>query len=191
MLVKTLPVYCKFEAKTTIQAYMTELSEQLLSSMANDIFPFSDICAKCNMNRKSFYYHFRDKFDLVNWIFDVEYLNHVQIGKNLIGWDSVLHLCNYFYENKDFYRKAMKVEDQNSFINHFRDLVSPLMAEDIREIVGEQTDADFYVNFFCDAVICAFGRWISQKEPIPPQKFVELLKSCIQVVVITQARMNS
>ena len=34
----------------------------------------SDICAKCNMNRKSFYYHFRDKFDLVNWIFDVEYL---------------------------------------------------------------------------------------------------------------------
>ena len=34
----------------------------------------SDICAKCNMNRKSFYYHFKDKFDLVNWIYDVEYL---------------------------------------------------------------------------------------------------------------------
>ena len=50
MLVKTLPVYCKFEAKTTIQAYMTELSEQLLSSMANDIFPFSDICAKYGFN---------------------------------------------------------------------------------------------------------------------------------------------
>ena len=79
----------------------------------------------------------------------------------------------------------------NSFINHFRELVSPLMAEDIREILGEQTDADFYVNFFCDAVICAFGRWISQKEPTPPKKFVELLKSCIQVVVITQERMNS
>ena len=27
------------------------------------------------MNRKSFYYHFKDKFDLVNWIFDVEYLS--------------------------------------------------------------------------------------------------------------------
>ena len=97
----------------------------------------SDICAKCNMNRKSFYYHFKDKFDLVNWIYDVEYLSHVQIGENLIGWDSVLHLCDYFYENKDFYRKVMKVEDQNSFINHFRDIVSPLMEEDIREILGE------------------------------------------------------
>ena len=28
-----------------------------------------DICESCNMNRKSFYYHFRDKYDLVNWIF--------------------------------------------------------------------------------------------------------------------------
>lgn len=42
----------------------------------------------------------------------------------------------------------MKVEDQNSFINHFRDIVSPLMEEDIREILGEKTDAEFYVNFF-------------------------------------------
>ena len=24
------------------------------------------------MNRKSFYYHFKDKYDLVNWIFDTE-----------------------------------------------------------------------------------------------------------------------
>lgn len=46
MLVKTLPVYCKLDKDTTIQTYMTALSEQLLSSMANDIFPFSDICAK-------------------------------------------------------------------------------------------------------------------------------------------------
>ena len=50
MLVKTLPVYCNFEPKTTIQAYMAELSEQVMSSMANDIFPFSDICAKYGFN---------------------------------------------------------------------------------------------------------------------------------------------
>ena len=50
MLVKTLPVYCAFEEKTTIQTYMAELSEQLMSSMANDIFPFYDICAKYGIN---------------------------------------------------------------------------------------------------------------------------------------------
>lgn len=34
----------------------------------------SDICDRCRMNRKSFYYHFRDKYDLVNWIFDTEFM---------------------------------------------------------------------------------------------------------------------
>ena len=175
------------------QGLVKTLEERLGTSMETTPFAkitVSDICAKCNMNRKSFYYHFKDKFDLVNWIYDVEYLSHVQIGENLIGWDSVLHLCDYFYENKDFYRKVMKVEDQNSFINHFRDIVSPLMEEDIREILGEKTDAEFYVNFFCDAVICAFGRWISQKEPLPPKEFANMMKSCIKVVAITQERME-
>ena len=34
----------------------------------------SDICMDCGINRKSFYYHFRDKYDLVNWIFFVGFL---------------------------------------------------------------------------------------------------------------------
>ena len=29
----------------------------------------SDLCEECGLNRKSFYYHFKDKYDLVNWIF--------------------------------------------------------------------------------------------------------------------------
>ena len=46
MLVKTLPVYCRFDDKTTVASYMASLQEQLMNSMANDIFPFSDIAAK-------------------------------------------------------------------------------------------------------------------------------------------------
>ena len=131
------------------------LASALKELNGNDTFAkitVSDICAKCNMNRKSFYYHFKDKFDLVNWIYDVEYLSHVQIGENLIGLGQGVTsiFVIYFYENKRFLQEGNEVEDQNSFINHFRDIVSPLMEEDIREILGEKTDAEFYVNFFCD-----------------------------------------
>ena len=37
----------------------------------------------------------------------------------------------------------MKVEDQNSFINHFRDIVSPLMEEDIREFLEKKQMRNF------------------------------------------------
>ncbi|MCH5211359.1 MAG: amino acid adenylation domain-containing protein, partial [Oscillospiraceae bacterium] len=46
MLVKTLPVYCSFNDDTTVSEYMKGLQEQLMNSMANDIFPFSDVAAK-------------------------------------------------------------------------------------------------------------------------------------------------
>ena len=40
--------------------------KELMESTPFTKITVSDICAKCNMNRKSFYYHFKDKFDLVN-----------------------------------------------------------------------------------------------------------------------------
>ena len=46
MLVKTLPVYCRFDGKMPVSAYMMAVQEQMMNSMANDIFPFSDIAAK-------------------------------------------------------------------------------------------------------------------------------------------------
>ena len=46
MLVKTLPVYCRFDGKMPVNVYMMAVQEQMMNSMANDIFPFSDIAAK-------------------------------------------------------------------------------------------------------------------------------------------------
>lgn len=46
MLVKTLPVYLKFDGSTGLFEYMSGLSSQLMSSMAYDIYPFSDIAAR-------------------------------------------------------------------------------------------------------------------------------------------------
>ena len=33
-----------------------------------------EICEACGMSRKSFYYHFKDKYELLNWIFETEFV---------------------------------------------------------------------------------------------------------------------
>ena len=43
--------------------------KKLMREKPFDKISVSDICIDCGINRKSFYYHFRDKYDLVNWIF--------------------------------------------------------------------------------------------------------------------------
>ena len=57
----------------------------------------SDICVECGINRKSFYYHFRDKYDLVNWIFYVGFIGEMDMSSYQTGWDWVEDICRYFY----------------------------------------------------------------------------------------------
>lgn len=61
--------------------------------------PFSkisvgDICEDCGMNRKSFYYHFRDKYDLVNWIFYVDFIERMDWSSCRNEWDMLEALCS-------------------------------------------------------------------------------------------------
>ena len=72
------------------------LAEALREQM--NIEPFGkisvgEICDRCQMNRKSFYYHFRDKYDLVNWIFDTEFLTIVKNCESEDPWGILTDLC--------------------------------------------------------------------------------------------------
>ena len=55
----------------TKQALANSLKE-LMNTQGFSKISVKDIVEKCGMNRKSFYYHFKDKYDLVNWIFYTE-----------------------------------------------------------------------------------------------------------------------
>ena len=54
-------------------AYIIVLRELMMELFFEKI-NVAQICERCNMNRKSFYYHFKDKYDRVNWIFDTEFI---------------------------------------------------------------------------------------------------------------------
>ena len=66
-----------------------------------------DICEACDMNRKSFYYHFQDKYDLVNWIFYTEFFDEFQVERTSSA-DALVRLCEFFEKNREFYRNALK-----------------------------------------------------------------------------------
>ena len=89
--------------------------KQLMAAEPFSKISVGDICQVCQMNRKSFYYHFRDKYDLVNWIFQTEFLTAVQRRPYESTWALIGDLCEYFYENRAFYHNALSVEGQNSF----------------------------------------------------------------------------
>ena len=143
----------------------------------------SDICERCNMNRKSFYYHFRDKYDLVNWIFDTEFIAVIYQQYPGVSWDLFTALCTYFYENRSFYRKALSIKGQNSFSEHFYELLYTAFRARLREMAGTEKISDFQVNFFSDAATMTIKRWILDKNCMTVEECLEQLKACIRYMV--------
>lgn len=165
------------DSSITKKALANALKE-LMKEMPFEKIRVANICERCGMNRKSFYYHFKDKYDLLNWIFDSEF-STVARGKypddSFDQWiNGLLNECQYFYENRDFYRKALKLEGQNSFSEHFREYVVPAFHNRLVSILGSDVD-EFDLNFYIDAAICAIERWILDENCMPPEVFVEKL----------------
>lgn len=166
------------DSNITKRALAASLKELLQEEPFSKI-SVANICEKCNMNRKSFYYHFKDKYDLVNWIYDTEFFEIAKKKNYTTEWEAMEDICRYFYQNRNFYQKVLMIEGQNSFTGYFRELLLPVISEYLKNIFYEEENWNFYVDFFADAFILAIERWLQEKDCIPADKFILLAKSCI------------
>lgn len=166
------------DSNITKQALAAALKGQMEAKPFSKI-SVGDICAACGMNRKSFYYHFKDKYDLVNWVFYTEFILPAFGRDRERGWAVLGRLCQYLYENQGFYRKILALEGQNSFGEYFRDIISPAIQEDVERLFGRGEANDFYVDFYLDAFLAAIKRWLLAKSPMPAEVFVFHLRRCL------------
>lgn len=167
------------DSKITKKALATAL-KALMEEKPFEKINISDICERCDMNRKSFYYHFRDKYDLVNWIFDTEFIAIARKKEYDTYWKLIEDICEYFYSNHNFYRKALSVQGQNSFAEHFRELLLPVIKSRMAGQFISEKSTDFQIQFFSDALVMAFQRWIEAKDPLTPEEFMIQSKVCVQ-----------
>lgn len=166
------------DSNITKRALANALKEQL------EVEPFSkisisDICDRCEMNRKSFYYHFRDKYDLVNWLFDAEFTVFLRKRDNGGAWDFFEALCCYLYDNRVFYRKILTVRGQDSFYEHLRGYLRPFLQAPLTDISGQTEAPGLYMDFFTDSLSCTLERWLLEKDCQEPMQFVASIKELL------------
>jgi len=171
------------DSNITKQALAASLRE-LMQEVPFEKINVGHICERCGMNRKSFYYHFKDKYDLVNWIFDTNFIafaaESVAGGTENDRWEFIENVFMYFYEEREFYRKAFLIKGQNSFSDHFREYIFPLLKNRLSFLIGDDGTDDFVVSFFSDAILCSMERWMVDKECMPPKQYVAKIKRLVQ-----------
>lgn len=150
--------------------------KKLMDKYPMEKIKISDIVEQCGMNRQSFYYHFKDKYDLVNWIFYTEFIESIKSFLDKPPGELTEEICVFFYENRNFYSNALKVTGQNSFSDYFVEVLHPIIHSQLEEIIKDDPNHDFYATFFADAIRVSITRWLLEGAKMPPQKFAELLR---------------
>ena len=158
--------------------------KELMAEKSLEKISVTDICGRCGMHRKSFYYHFKDKYDLVNWIYDTEFLIPTQEkyhNSNDI-WMYLQDACYYLYENRTFYRRALRYTGQNSLGEHFRDQLRTAVKARIERSDIQAEWNEFQVNFLADGITFTIQQWIMKKECMQPDEFLNDMKTCVYSV---------
>ncbi len=154
--------------------------KKLMSEHSFSKVSVGEICEQCGMNRKSFYYHFRDKYDLINWIFDREFVLQSKQKSYSSSSEAFLDLCNYIYENKDFYRHAFKVEGQNSFSECFTQYCERCFAKEL-DVHNDNNDIQiFHIKLSVKMLKDAIEHWLDEKEDISPKAFGASFDLCLK-----------
>lgn len=148
------------DSLTTKRAFSGAM-KKLVAEKSFEKISIGEICELCEMNRKSFYYHFHDKYELVIWIFNNEFLHRVRARTDKDAWETLERLARYFYANKIFYRKILTVSGQNSFIEYFSNLCREIFTEKIKEQLGDIMITDLNVKIYSDFFVFAIYSWLT------------------------------
>lgn len=176
------------------KAKLAQALKNLMLDTPFDQISVTRICDEAQVHRKTFYYHFKDKYDLVNWIFDSEVSKFSLIDAGSQDPEAGLHyfqaICHYLYDNRAFYHKALQIEGQNSFLDHFYNLTRPVVRERLGQLMGESKIDDFTTDFFTDAIVAALENWLLSKQPMPADEFVHRILSIIHTSAETIAALD-
>ena len=151
--------------------------KQLMQTTPFDRITTADILDASHISRKTFYYHFRDKYDVVNWIFETEIVGNIMACTTLESWhEASYQMCRYFRENCAFYKNAVNARGQNCFIQFLHVMVVGQMERLCRAArdEGKLDDADFrfLVEFYYNAFIGVFIPWVRDDMREEPDSLV-------------------
>ena len=107
-----------------IMANKRDLTKELLAECFKSLLetvPFSKITIKmitdrAGLIRPTFYKHFQDKYEVIEWIFQNEVVDNVQtLLENNMFTEALRMLFRCLEKDKDFYRKVYVTKGPNSF----------------------------------------------------------------------------
>lgn len=105
------------------QELFAEALYDLLKERSLEKISVKDITEQSKLSRNTFYYHFKDKYELVNWIFYSDMRAGIREFEDACSvTESFQKVCSRLYHEREFYRPCFKYIGQNSLFEYMHEI---------------------------------------------------------------------
>lgn len=151
-------------AQTTKRALAASL-KKLLARRPLDKITVTDIAEDCEVNRQTFYYHFKDIYDLMEWIYTSEAARALGGKKTYATWQQgMLQIFSYVLENREFvlntYHSVSREHLERYLYRETYELLIGVVEEKAAGMPVREADKAFIADFYKYAFVGLMLDWI-------------------------------
>ena len=171
-------------SQVTKRALEQSLKNLLLKKPLTKI-TVGDITDDCGINRMTFYYHFKDIYDLVEWSCLEDAKRALDEKKTYDTWQQgLLQIFKAVQENKPFILNVYRCVHREQVEKYLQPLVDQLLLNVINEeaagITVRDEDKQFIAQVYAYILIGLMLDWIKDDMREDPQQIVEKLSKLIK-----------
>ena len=150
----------------------------------------SEIVRMCEVNRKTFYYHFVDIYDLLKWMLEEEAINVVKQFNLMIDYqDAIRFVIDYVHQNQYILSCAYDSMGRDEMKRFFYKDVIGITENYIKSIEKELnvklTDEymEFLIHFFTESIAGLLIDEFKEQQCHNPEKALEYLSTVLKYSV--------
>ena len=157
------------------------MKKLLLEKPLNKI-TINDITEDCGVNRMTFYYHFKDIYDLVDWILAEDAAKAMEGRRGFGTWsEAYLDVLHQLQDNKTLVLNVYRSVGREQVEQYLYKMLDPLlrMFVERENIPVQEEDKQFIIDFYKYALVGMTLEWIRRDMKNDPKQMVERVSTMI------------
>lgn len=142
---------------------LAKAMEELMRSQSVEAVTVTDVARRANVTRQTFYRHFLDKYDLINWYFGKllsRSFEHMGTGRTVR--EGLERKFEYIRAERVFFTAAFRADGTNSLKEHDVDAIMAFYSELIERKTGAPPEGEtaFLLELYCRGSVAMTVRWV-------------------------------
>lgn len=159
--------------------------KKLLSKKELSKITISNITDDCGVNRQTFYYHFKDIYDLLEWIYMNEVIQAIEGKDTYDTWQQgFLCIFKYVLDNKEFVKNTYNSISRDLLLSFIYKqttiLLMNIIEEKSKNIKVRAEDKKFIADFYKYAFVGIMQDWIESGMKEKPDNIIKKLNYILE-----------